>query len=91
MWVVELFRSYDYEGVDVFHIGSGDEDAMKDLFSSVKSSLIGELVVKKDYTSFLVEPDKGPAFLNGDRRGVRVYKQEDISSDTVREFLGYPV
>jgi hypothetical protein len=39
MWVVELFRSYDYEGVDVFHIGSGDEDAMKDLFSSVKSSL----------------------------------------------------
>lgn len=89
MWVVEVFKMYGYEGQDVLHLASGDEDVMKDLFSSVTSRLVGELSGKKDHLVFQVEPDKSPPCLNGDARGICLYKQEDISESTIRQFLGY--
>jgi hypothetical protein len=89
IWVVEAFKMYDYEGQDVLHIASGDEVAMKDLFSSVISRLVGELSGKKDHLVFQVEPDKSPPHLSGDARGICLYKQEDISESSIREFLGY--
>ena len=89
MWVVEAFKMYDYEGQDVLHIASGEELAMKDLFSSVTSRLVGELSVRGNHLTFKVEPDKGPSDLNGDARGISLYKQEDISDSYIRKFLGY--
>jgi hypothetical protein len=91
MWVVELFRSYDYEGQDVLHLASGEELAMKDLFSSVTSRLVGELSGIHDHLVFRVEPDKGSAHLNGDARGICLYNQEDVSDSDIREFLGYEI
>ena len=47
MWALETFVGYDYEGEDVVCMGFGEEDAMKDLFSSVTSKFHGELKAQK--------------------------------------------
>ena len=91
MWVVEAFKMYDNEGQDVLHIASGEELAMKDLFLSVISRLIGELSNDGDNLTFQVEPDRGSAHLNGDARGISFYKQETISDSYIRKFLGYEI
>jgi len=88
MWVVQAFKMYGYEQ-DVLDIAFGEELTMKDLFSSVTSRLVGELSGTHDHLVFQVEPDKGSAHLNGDARGICLYKQEDISDSDIREFLGY--
>jgi hypothetical protein len=90
MWVVQAFKMYGYEQ-DVLDIAFGEELAMKGLFSSVISRLVGELSTHEDHLVFQVEPDKGSAHLNGDARGICLYKQKDVSDSDIREFLGYSV
>lgn len=95
MWAVEAFVAYYYDGEDIVCMGFGEEDAMKDLFSSVTSKFVGELKVQADRLVFLVEPGKSwydsgddRNTLRGDSRGFRCYLAE-TSEEDIRKFLGY--
>lgn len=95
MWAIEAFVAYDYEGEDIVCMGFGEEDTMKDLFSSVTDKFRGELKTQKDRLVFLVEPGKSwynygdeKNTLRGDSRGFRCYLAE-TSEEDIRKFLGY--
>ena len=95
MWALEAFVGYDYEGEDVVCMGFGEEDAVKDLFSSVTAKFRGELKTQKDRLVFLVEPGKSwynyedeRNTLRGDERGFRCYLAE-TSEEDIRKFFGY--
>lgn len=87
MWALEAFVEYHYEGEDTVCMGLGEEQAMKDLFSSVTAKFRGELKVLKNRLVFFVE--KGDRWsLNGDERGFRCYLAE-TSEEDIRKFFGY--
>lgn len=94
MWALEAFVEYHYEGEDVVCMGFGEEDAMKDLFSSVTAKFHGELKTQKDRLVFFVESGKSwyhtddRNTLRGDERGFRCYLAE-TSEEDIRIFLGY--